>query len=112
MSPYLSHSIQIKDKETGKCRTEKVFVFDKTKETSGLSTYAYQLGVFVKKVQGKDSEISQADWISVEDSIAQMETFDAIYEKAGMPIRNGSLYQEILKREEDAGAGVHEGSSV
>jgi len=30
--------------------------------------------------------------------VAQMEVIDAIYEKAGMEVRNGSLYQEILRR--------------
>lgn len=97
IGPYLSHSIVIKNKVDGKSRTENVYSFDPTNKAPLLSTYGHQLDTFVKKVKGRDSELA-ADWIPIEDTVAQMEVIDEIYQKAGMPIRNGSVYAEILKR--------------
>lgn len=96
------HSIVIKPKE-GKCHTEKIYTFDATKKSPLLTTYGYQLDTFIKKVQGRENDIA-ADWISIEDTVAQMEVIDAIYKKAGMEVRNGSLYQEILRRGDAAEA--------
>lgn len=47
----------------------------------------YQLEAFVDKVKGRDP----VHWVTPESSIAQMETIDAIYAKAGLPKREGSL---------------------
>ncbi|RPB23238.1 NAD binding oxidoreductase [Terfezia boudieri ATCC MYA-4762] len=102
IAPYMSHSIVIKPKE-GKCRTEKVYTFDPTNKSPLLTNYGHQLDAFIKKVQGREEDIP-ADWIPIEDTVAQMEVIDAIYEKAGMEVRTGSLYQEILRRGDAADA--------
>ncbi|KAF8425891.1 NAD binding oxidoreductase [Tirmania nivea] len=102
IAPYMSHSIVIKPKE-GKCRTENIYSFDATNKAPLLTTYGHQLDAFVKKIQGREEDIP-ADWIPIEDTVAQMEVIDAIYEKAGMEVRNGTLYQEILRRGDAAEA--------
>lgn len=101
VAPSLTHSIVIKPKDGGKTLTEKVNRFDEKEKTPLLSTYGHQLDTFVKKVKDRDSDIAPVDWISFEDSIAQMEVIDAIYVKAGMPLRHGSVYADIAKRGED-----------
>jgi len=51
------------------------------------STYRYQLEAFVSKLQGKEP----AYWVTGEESINQMKTIDAIYKKAGLPVRPGKV---------------------
>ena len=43
-------------------------------------TGRYQLEAFVDAVRGKQPP----HWISLDDSIAQMETIDMVYEKSGL----------------------------
>lgn len=100
MIPNLLHSIIIKPKDGGKPRTVEVDSFDEDENAPSLSTYYHQLDAFVKKVKGRDSDIAPADWLSFEDSVVQMEVIDAIYVKAGMPLRHGSVYADITKRGE------------
>lgn len=52
------------------------------------TSYRYQLEEFVNKVRGRPTE----HWRSAEDSVASMATIDAIYTKAGLPLRPTSRY--------------------
>ncbi|TGZ78958.1 NAD binding oxidoreductase [Ascodesmis nigricans] len=87
MMPHLYHYITIKDKHTGKTETVKRYVPEDGKPgESWWSTYHYQLQAFVDKVKGREPE----HWIDGNDSIAQMECIDAVYEKCGLGRRKGT----------------------
>ncbi|KAF8469058.1 hypothetical protein BDZ91DRAFT_721645 [Kalaharituber pfeilii] len=108
--PFVFHSITIKNKETGTTSTEKVYSSNQARAPGErvqlMTTYGHQLDTFIKKVKGRDNDITPTDWIPIEDTVAQMETIDEIYRKAGMPVRNGSLYAEILRRANVEGEGA------
>ncbi|KAI0360213.1 NAD binding oxidoreductase [Trametes cingulata] len=83
MMPHLYHYIQIYDKRTGQTHTEKHYSGGPQWGTRGepwWSTYRYQLEAFVDQVRGR----VPPHWVTLESSIAQMETIDAIYEKSGL----------------------------
>ena len=83
MMPHLYHYIQIRDKRTGQTHIEKHYSGGPQWGQRGeawWSTYRYQLEAFVDKVRGREPP----HWITLESSIAQMETIDAIYEKSGL----------------------------
>lgn len=83
MMPHLYHYIQIHDKRTGATHTEKHYAGGPLWGARGepwWSTYRYQLEAFVDKVRGR----APAHWVTLESSVAQMETIDAIYEMAGL----------------------------
>ena len=44
------------------------------------STYRYQLEAFVDKVRGKHP----LHWIQLDESVAELELIEQVYEKAGM----------------------------
>jgi hypothetical protein len=52
------------------------------------STYRWQLEVFVDKLRGRDP----AHWVTLRSSIDQMKSIDAVYEKAGLPLRPTTSY--------------------
>ncbi|KAL1940282.1 hypothetical protein VTO73DRAFT_9234 [Trametes versicolor] len=83
MMPHLYHYVQIYDKRTGATHTEKYYSGGPLWGARGeawWSTYRYQLEAFVDKVRGREP----VHWVTLESSVAQMETIDAIYEKAGL----------------------------
>ncbi|OCF34183.1 hypothetical protein I317_01670 [Kwoniella heveanensis CBS 569] len=83
MMPHIYHYIAITDKITKHTTYQKHYNYGpKWKDTGDThwSTYRYQLEAFVDKVRGREPK----HWITAEDSIAQMETIDAIYEKTGL----------------------------
>ncbi|WEW61792.1 hypothetical protein PRK78_007288 [Emydomyces testavorans] len=96
MMPHVYHYISVTDKRTGKTEyfTQKAGgpVWGDKWTTGGKggkpywSTYRWQLEAFVDKVRGKEPPC----WVAGEDSIAQMETIDAIYRAAGLPVRGTS----------------------
>jgi len=53
-------------------------------------TYGYQLDAFVDKIRGRDGT---GQWVSGEDSIAQMKMVDMAYTKAGLPLRPTSTFR-------------------
>jgi predicted dehydrogenase len=91
------HYISITDKATGKAEYRKQYsagpIWGDVETSSGKggrsfwSTYRYQLEAFVSKLKGKEP----AFWVTGEESINQMKSIDAIYEKAGLPVRPGKL---------------------
>ncbi|KAI0671423.1 NAD binding oxidoreductase [Trametes maxima] len=89
MMPHLYHYIQIYDKRTGRTYTEKHYSGGPQWGSRGetwWSTYRYQLEAFVDKVRGREPP----HWVTLESSVAQMETIDAIYEKSGLGRRKPS----------------------
>ncbi|KDQ59480.1 hypothetical protein JAAARDRAFT_191996 [Jaapia argillacea MUCL 33604] len=88
MMPHLYHYITIYDKRTKITTTQKHYSGGPLWGTRGekwWSTYRYQLEAFVDKVRGKQP----VHWVTLESSIAQMETIDAVYEKSGLGKRQG-----------------------
>lgn len=93
MMPHLYHYISITDKTTGKTEYKTQYrsgpCWGEAWTTGGKggksywSTYRYQLEAFTEKVRGKNVPY----WISGEESIKQMETIDAIYKAAALPVR-------------------------
>ncbi|WWD18862.1 hypothetical protein CI109_103317 [Kwoniella shandongensis] len=83
MMPHIYHYIAITDKVTGHVTYQKHYNYGpKWKEIGEpyWSTYRYQLEAFVDAVRGRKPK----HWITSDDSIAQMETIDAIYMKTGL----------------------------
>ncbi|KAK2808391.1 hypothetical protein FQN50_004776 [Emmonsiellopsis sp. PD_5] len=95
MMPHIFHYIEIKDKRTGQSHTQKHYTFGPEwgpRAEPWWSTYRYQLEAFVDKINGKEP----VHWISHEDSIAQMETIDAVYEKSGLGKRPSKFTQSKI----------------
>ncbi|RPA72589.1 NAD binding oxidoreductase [Ascobolus immersus RN42] len=87
--PHVFHSIQVTD-ENGKTETIKAYEGGpKWKNTgeSWWSTYRYQMEALVDKIRGKEP----AHWLEGEDTIAEMDTVDAILEKSGLGKRVGKV---------------------
>ncbi|KAI0707130.1 NAD binding Rossmann fold oxidoreductase [Earliella scabrosa] len=83
MMPHLYHYITIYDKRTKQTTTEKHYSGGPQWGDRGetwWSTYRYQLEAFVDMVRGRQA----AHWVTLDSSIAQMETIDMIYEKSGL----------------------------
>jgi len=87
VAPWIWHSIKIKSKKGA--RTETAYKPKSGKGEDWWTTYRHQLEVFVDKIRGREP----ASWMSAEDSIAQMEAVDKIYEKSGLPLRTTSTYE-------------------
>lgn len=95
--PHLYHYIMVLDKTTGDVRYLKQYSSGpfwgnrttSTGEKGGnryWSTYRWQLEAFVDAVQGK----TPAFWVANQDSIWQMESIDAMYQAAGLPVRSST----------------------
>ena len=67
------------------------------------STHRYQLEAFVDMVRGKQPP----HWVAPENSIAQMETIDMVYDKSGLGRRRPT--HEVLSSRAEAASG--EGTS-
>lgn len=93
MMPHLYHYITVTEKATGKTQTMKQYSggplwadVDTTAGKGGSrywSTYRWQLEAFVSKVKGGNPPC----WVSGDESIAQMETIDEMYELSGLGLR-------------------------
>jgi len=95
MMPHLYHYIDIFDRRTQQHHIQKHYSYGpkwQARSEPWWSTYRYQLEAFVDKVKGREP----VHWISGEDSIAQAESLDAIYEKSGLGLRHGSLKPEMM----------------
>ncbi|KAG1772349.1 NAD(P)-binding protein [Suillus occidentalis] len=85
--PVIYHSITVRP--DGKVpRTEKAYTFEGGKGEEWWTTYRYQLEAFVDKVKGRTPQT----WVSPEDSIANMEWIEKIYEESGLGSRPQSTY--------------------
>ncbi|KAJ6783274.1 hypothetical protein PWT90_06152 [Aphanocladium album] len=107
VGPHLNHSIVIRAKDdkgklTGKKETVSCYqggsVWGKTGERWWTS-YRYQLEAFVRVVRAVDGgDIDAAEafqpWLSMDDSKAVMAVVDAIYSKAGLPLRKSAPQKE------------------
>ncbi len=71
IKPEVYHRLVIKTDKMK--RSEKIF---------GKSTYAAQLEAFVRAVKTKTSPLT-----TTEDAVKNMRVIDAIYQKAGLPVR-------------------------
>lgn len=84
--PTLYHSITVtvKDGKGTKTRVEKVYTFaDGKMEGKGEAwwlTYRYQLEAFVDRLKGRTPQT----WVDKEDSVANIEWIEKIYEKVGV----------------------------
>lgn len=86
MLPHIYHFIAITDKVGGRTTYEKWYTGGPQWDDRGeayWSTYRYQLEAFVDKLRGREP----AHWVTNEESVMQMKTIDAIYEKCGLPLR-------------------------
>lgn len=91
--PHLYHYISVTDKRSGRTEIKKqykggpkwgdVATSDGKGGQPTWSTYRWQLEAFVTKVRGQEP----AAWVSNQDSITQMDTIDAVYKHAGLPLR-------------------------
>ena len=122
MMPHVYHYITVYDKRTKKTVTEKHYTGgpkwgDRGEEWWStyryvfspplgielklyISTCRYQLEAFVDMVRGK----LPPHWVAPENSIAQMETIDMIYEKSGLGKRQPT--HEVLSSRAAEGEGA------
>ena len=109
IGPWLSHSIAVtpvtrdasgKVMKKGKTTTKKCFkggpLWDAEQEAGEAwwTTYRYQLEAFVRKIQAVDGTAGadeaheyKGPWMGLDESVRIMQLIDAVYEKAGLPIR-------------------------
>ncbi|KAF8901951.1 NAD(P)-binding protein [Mucidula mucida] len=92
--PTVYHTITVK--KDGQVRKEKAYVPGykdgvKGKGEDWWSTYRYQLETFVDRLKGRDTG-KEVAWVTMEDSIANIEWIEKIYEKSGLGSRPKSTY--------------------
>jgi hypothetical protein len=94
--PSFSHAIKVVEKDNngklkGKKHTETAYVDGPQWQRRGevwWTTYQYQLEAFVDMVKAKESGTEyKGPWVSLGESEKLMEIIDAVYEKAGLPLR-------------------------
>ncbi|TRM56690.1 hypothetical protein BD626DRAFT_517994 [Schizophyllum amplum] len=91
--PSMYHNIYVRPK--GKAaRTEKAYTFsasgvDSAPGEDWWMTYRYQLEAFVHKLKGRPPQT----WVSKEDSIANMQWIENVYEKGGYGARPRSEFK-------------------
>ncbi|KAG2155904.1 NAD(P)-binding protein [Suillus bovinus] len=85
--PVIYHYITVKP-DGAAPRTEKAYTFESGKGEDWWLTYRYQLEAFVDKVKGRTPQT----WVNPEDSIANMEWIEKIYEESGLGSRPQSTY--------------------
>lgn len=94
MMPHVYHYIAVSDKVTGQTKFLKQYSggpFWGNRDTSSggkggsstWSTYRWQLEAFVDAVKGN----TPAFWVPGDDTIWQMQSLDAIYQAARLPVR-------------------------
>ncbi|KAH0832080.1 NAD(P)-binding protein [Lanmaoa asiatica] len=89
--PVLFHTIKVTPAGR-KTRTEKAYKFSPSSGLKGeewWSTYRYQLEAFVDQVKGR----APNSWMTSEDSVANMEWIERIYEATGLGSRPQSSFQ-------------------
>ncbi|KAF5364654.1 hypothetical protein D9758_005517 [Tetrapyrgos nigripes] len=92
--PTLYHTITVNEKNGTRSvtRKEKVYTFaDGKMEGKGEEwwlTYRYMLEAFVDRLKGRTPQT----WITKEDSVANMEWIEKIYEKSGLGARPKSTF--------------------
>ncbi|KAF9258278.1 NAD(P)-binding protein, partial [Marasmius fiardii PR-910] len=92
--PTLYHSITITKREgkKKKTRTEKAYkpsdVGMEGKGEDWWLTYRYQLEAFMDRLKGRSPQA----WVDKEDSVANMEWIEKVYEKNGLGVRPRSTY--------------------
>ncbi|PPQ99845.1 hypothetical protein CVT26_009342 [Gymnopilus dilepis] len=77
--PTVYHSITVKT-EGGKKRVEKVYKAKEGKGDEWWTTWRFQLEAVVDHLRGRETDV----WITKEDSIANMEWIENVYEKSGL----------------------------
>ncbi|KAI5120025.1 hypothetical protein M0805_004654 [Coniferiporia weirii] len=87
--PFAWHSITVSP-TGGRPRVEKAYMFadGPVKGEPWWTTYRYQLEAFVDKVKGKVPR----NWMDGDDSVANMEWIDKVYEKTGFGARPKSMF--------------------
>ncbi|KAJ5156582.1 hypothetical protein N7492_009385 [Penicillium capsulatum] len=94
LEPHLYHTIEVEDKSTGETAYRKRYqggplwgkVIVSTGEEGGVggwSSYRWQLEAFVDAVQGR----TPAYWVAPRESVWMMESVDAVYRAAELPVR-------------------------
>ncbi|KAF8551684.1 NAD(P)-binding protein [Imleria badia] len=89
--PVIYHNIKVSP-AGGKTRTEKAYKFLPSSGLKGeewWSTYRYQLEAVVDQVRGRTPN----SWVTSEDSVANMEWIEKIYEASGLGSRPQSSFQ-------------------
>ncbi|EIN09608.1 NAD(P)-binding protein [Punctularia strigosozonata HHB-11173 SS5] len=88
--PTLWHSITVSKREgRGRVtRTEKAYTFKDGIGEPWWTTYRYQLEAFVDKLKGRNPHY----WMTGEDSVANMEWIERVYEKSGLGSRPASKF--------------------
>ena len=102
VGPWLNHSITVTDKFTNKV-TKKFSQYTDgphwgTRGQRWWTTYRYQLEAFVdgvRAVQSGERTVKEVDegkvaglpWVPLRESVAEMGIIDAVYVKAGLPVR-------------------------
>ncbi|KAG9315749.1 NAD(P)-binding protein [Chiua virens] len=89
--PTIFHTITVSP-TGGKTRTEKAYKFPPSSGFKGedwWTTYRYQLEAFVDRVKGR----TPTSWMSAEDSIANMEWIEKIYDATGLGPRPQSTFE-------------------
>ncbi|KIP03754.1 hypothetical protein PHLGIDRAFT_37266 [Phlebiopsis gigantea 11061_1 CR5-6] len=91
--PHVYHYIKVTP-HGGRARTEKVYKHPGGgNDEEWWSSYRYQLEAFVHKVRGRMPQY----WTPQQDPVHQMKTIEAVYVKAGMPVRPASsLFAENI----------------
>lgn len=95
VSPHFYHYLEVTD-AMGRARTEKVYRprHDSTwKGEDWWSTYRYQLEAFVDRIRGREP----VHWVESDDSIAQMQVVDKVYDMSGLGPRPSSQYLVVSK---------------
>ncbi|KAK0863836.1 hypothetical protein LTS02_006394 [Friedmanniomyces endolithicus] len=96
--PWLSHSITVTDRGTGKVTKHSAYTDGPQWLRRGArwwTTYRYQLEAFVDRVRAVQSgrslrgaeEMEGLPWVGLEESEAVMALADQVYEKAGLGVR-------------------------
>jgi len=87
--PHIWHSINV-TMSGGQKRVEKVYTYKDGKEKGEAwwSTYRWQLEAFVDKVKGREPQT----WMTAEDSIANLEWIEKVYEKSALGSRPQSNF--------------------
>ncbi|KIY45672.1 NAD(P)-binding protein [Fistulina hepatica ATCC 64428] len=85
--PTIYHYITVTPRD-GKSRTEKAYTFKDGKGEEWWATYRYQLEAFVDRLRGRTPQT----WVDKEDTLANMEWIEKIYETSGLGARPKSQF--------------------
>jgi len=88
VTPTTWHRIEVVPKGKGEKRVETAYVFKDGKGEDWWTTYRYQLENFVDMVKGRQPRA----WMDGDDSVANMEWIERIYEEIGLGSRPKSEF--------------------